>query len=347
MKILVLTSSFLAPTYNDKIISQVNYINKFQGMNAELFNDLPLHIIEEKIISKKYDCVFPAVVFDKHINGKDYSFNTALYNLLLYHNQDYIGSDVMVQLLMNDKALTSYRSGIGLPGSIITKRLWDNSKETALNTIKEIDYPVIVKPNTLSASMGITSDSIAYTNEQISNIVENQFSEYHVLSELWLEKYLDCAQEYTVSVTGNNSNLLVCPTMLLSKNKNKKFEIYSYNNKRLTSDKRSIDYQVVKDRQTYSKLVNISIELFKKFNLRDYCRFDYLMDDNNNLFLIDANTIPALGLNYLYEYYNNGEIRIEQILALLIIVFAKRKNLLLPEEFLADMPQKLVKILGF
>ena len=50
MRILVLTSSLLAPTYNEKIISQVKYINRFSGMYAELCNDLPLYEVERKII---------------------------------------------------------------------------------------------------------------------------------------------------------------------------------------------------------------------------------------------------------------------------------------------------------
>lgn len=344
MKILVLTSSFLAPTYNDKIISQVNYINSFDDMYAELCNDIPTYQVEEKIIKGNYDCVFPAVVFEKN-DEINYSFNTNLYNVLLYHNQEYIGSDVYTQLLLNDKALTSHRSGIGLPNAIITKSLWNNSKKTAISILDDICYPLIVKPNTLSASMGITKDSIVFCKEDAIKIINKQFNDFPVLTELLLEKYLENAKEYTVSVTGNGNNIMVCPTMLESK-KNR-FEIYSYDDKRTAVNDRIISYKTVSNKTHYNNLVNTTIELFKVFKPRDYCRFDYLMDENDNIFLIDANTIPSLGLNYLFEYYNNGDLKIEQILSVILIAFAKRTNIKLPNDFINSIPNHILNDLGF
>lgn len=344
MKILVLTSSYLAPTYNDKIISQVNYINSFKDMYAELYNDLPLYKIEEKIIENQYDCVFPAVVFEKKESNNDFCFNTSIYNVLLYHKQDYIGSDVFTQMLLNDKALTSWRSEIGLPSIILTKALWNNSRKVACDTLNNIEYPVIVKPNTLSASMGITKDSIVYNKEAAIKLIDKQFKDFPVLTELLLEKYLEDAKEYTVSVTGNGDDIIVCPTMLESKTKN--FEIYSYNDKRTPSNNRLISYKTISNEKRNKKLVNTTIEIFKKFNLRDYCRFDYLIDKNDNIYLIDANTIPALGLNYLFQYYYNGDLKIEQILSVIILAFAKRKGIELPKEFIDSIPNVLVKGLG-
>lgn len=344
MKILVLTSSYLAPTYNDKIISQVNYINSFKNMHAELCNDLPLYKIEEKIIENKYDCVFPAVVFEKKERNNDFCFNTSIYNVLLYHKQDYIGSDVFTQMLLNDKALTSLRSGIGLPSVIVTKALWNNSRNIACNYLNNIEYPVIIKPNTLSASMGITKDSIVYNKEAAIRLIDKQFKEFPVLTEVLLEKYLENAKEYTVSVTGNGDDIIVCPTMLESKTND--FEIYSYDDKRTPSNNRSISYKIVSNESHNEKLINTTIEIFKKFNLRDYCRFDYLVDRNGNIYLIDANTIPALGLNYLYPYYYNGNLKIEQILSVILLAFAKRKGIELPKEFIDSIPNALVKGLG-
>lgn len=342
MKILVLTSSRLAPTYNDKMIWQVNYINSFEGMEAELCNDLPLQTVEEKIITGHYDCVFPSMVFDyTHEEQFPFSFNTALYNILLYHSQEYIGSDVYTQMLLNDKALSSVRSGIGLPGLIITRVLWENKRETAVQLLFNdiFEWPVIAKPNTLCASLGITQESIVYTPKEAEKILDKLFSQFPGLSEILLEKYLESALEYTVSVTGNGKNVITCATAMLTKDG--AFEIYSFNSKNMPAGQRPLAYCNVKDLKLKERLEKAAKILALKFELRDYSRFDFLVD-HGEIYLIDANTIPSLGLNYMYEYTSREVLRLEQLLSLLLYVFSKRTGCTLPQALIDDLPRCLI-----
>jgi len=346
MRILVLTSSLLAPTYNEKMLSQVKYINRFSNMYAELCNDLPLYEVERKIVEEAFDCVFPSVVFDcRQGDTTQFYFNTALYQILLYHRQEYIGSDVYVQMLLNDKALTGFRSKMGLPGKIITRVLWENRRTTAMEVINTVEWPVIVKPNTLSASMGITKQSIACSAEDVATTIEKQFQAFPTLTEVLLEQYLQNAKEYTVSVTGNGSQVIACPTALESLTG--AYEIYSYDNKRTAIGDRPIRYSTVTDPQLADRLVDSAKKLAKEFHLRDYCRFDFLVDQQEKIFLIDANTIPALGMNYMYRYTSTGVLRIEQLLGLLMAVFSKRTGRALPQDFLQALPQTLLQQLGF
>lgn len=346
MRTLVLTSSLLAPTYNQRMLRQVDYINEFPNMHAELCNDLPLYEVERKIIKDKFDCVFPAVVFNcAQADETQFSFNTALYQILLYHKQEYIGSDLYVQMLLNDKALTGHRSGMGLPGKIITRVLWENRKTTAIDTLGTIEWPVIVKPNTLSASMGITKESIAYSAEEAIVIIETQFKSFSTLTEVLLEQYLPNAREYTVSVTGNGSWSIACPTAL--EPVSGVYEIYSFENKRMAINERPIKYSTVADLHLLERLTENAKELARKFCLRDYCRFDFLVDEQQNIFLIDANTIPALGMNYMHAYTSTGVLKIEQILGLLLAVFSKRTGVPLPKQFLQSLPHALLTQLGF
>lgn len=346
MRILVLTSSYLAPTYNEKIISQVRYINSFPNMYAELCNDGALYEIEQKIISKGYDCVFPAVVFDCSHHKKDpILFNTALYQILLYHKQEYIGSDLYTQLLLNDKALTGYRSGMGLPATIITRILWEHRRPSALQLAEGVSYPVIVKPNTLSASIGITKESVAYSIDEAVAIIDRVFQQFSTLTEVLLERYLETGKEYTVSVTGNGAHVLISPTALEPVGNS--FEIYSYDSKRTNINKRTIAYKVVSNPALAQRLSECGKNLAEKFTLRDYSRFDILADENQQLYLIDANTIPALGANYMYPYTSTGEVQIEQLLAILVAVFSKRTNIPLPHLFMEALPPSIMKPLGF
>lgn len=346
MRTLVLTSSLLAPTYSQRTLRQVDYINEFPNMHAELCNDLPLYEAERKIIKDKFDCVFPAVVFDcAPADETQFYFNTALYQVLLYHKQEYIGSDIYVQMLLNDKALTGHRSGMGLPGKIITRVLWENRRAAAIDTLADIEWPVIVKPNTLSASLGITKESIAYSAEEAVAVIQTQFESFSTLTEVLLEQYLPNAREYTVSVTGNGCWSIACPTALEPVNGT--YEIYSFENKRMAIDERPIKYGTVADPRLAERLMEAAKELARKFCLRDYCRFDFLVDEQQNIFLIDANTIPSLGMNYMHAYTSTGVLKIEQILGLLLAVFSKRTGVPLPEQFLRSLPHTLLSRLGF
>lgn len=346
MRILVLTSSYLAPTYNEKIISQVRYINSFPDMYAELCNDCALYEIEQKIISKEYDCVFPAVVFDSSHHEKDpILFNATLYQILLYHEQEYIGSDLYTQLLLNDKALTGHRSGMGLPAAIITRILWEHRRPSALQLAEGVPYPVIVKPNTLSASVGITKESVAYSVDEAAAIIDRVFRQFPTLTEILLEHYLEAGREYTVSVTGNSPHVLICPTALEPVGNS--FEIYSYDSKRMNINKRPIAYKKVSDPVLAQRLSECGKKLAEGFALRDYSRFDILADEKQKLYLIDANTIPALGANYMYPYTSTGEVQIEQLLAILVAVFSKRTGVPLPHFFLEALPSSIMKSLGF
>ncbi len=342
MRILVLASSRYAPTYNEKLLSQVAYINKFENMEAEIYNDMPLHEIEEKLLSHKYDVVFPAVVFDyTYEDTFPYAFNCALYNLLLYHNQEYIGSDVYSQLLLNDKALTNHRSGMGLPYFILTRALWENKRQLAIQSLQSADmeWPVIVKPNTLSASMGITPESVAYSMEQIEFIINKQFKQFKGLSELLIEKYLQDAREYTVSVTGNGEKSIACATAVISKNEH--YQMYSYSAKNMSPDSRPIYYGEVLDPSLKQTLLLKSKQLADIFKLRDYCRFDFLVR-GDEIYLIDGNTIPSLGYNYMFEYTDTGVLRLEQLLAILIFVFSRRVHAALPQAFVDALPGQIL-----
>ena len=50
------------------------------------------------------------------------------------------------------------------------------------------------------------------------------------------------------------------------------------------------------------KLQRLSEKMFEKMNLRDIARFDYLQTSNGDFYLIDANSLPSLSNNYIFEY---------------------------------------------
>lgn len=86
-------------------------------------------------------------------------------------------------------------------------------------------------------------------------------------------------------------------------------------------------------------------QIFEQLQLRDLARFDYLMSTENELYLIDANSLPSLSTNYLFEYISSGKIRLEQLLLLICLVAEKRLDVNINSELLSEYPKEIVRAL--
>ncbi|NBH15815.1 hypothetical protein D3Z36_17100 [Lachnospiraceae bacterium] len=343
MKILILTTSGFAPTHTDKLLSQIEYINSFSDIRAVIKKDYELADIEHLIMTENFDCVYPSTVFQFSEDRKNIlSFNKVLFQILEYHKQAYIGSEIFVHMLLNDKALTNIRSGMSLPSLLLTKIFWQKRNKEALKYIDKAPFPVIVKPNTLAASLGISKKSIAYTCDNLIEIIENQFNGFPNISEVLLEHYLEDAREFTVSVTGNDKKILCSATAMIPKKE--KYEIYSYTNKNTKEQERTLKYSSDISLPIKLSLKKRAAYLSKLLCTRDYSRFDFLMDTNNNIYLIDANSLPSLGTNYLLEYVNQQLVTPKQIFSLILLVFCKRMNIPYPK-CKNNLPDEISKLL--
>lgn len=341
MKILVLTTSGFAPTHTAKLLSQIDYLNSFSDMDVVVQKDLPLADIEHLIMTHSFDCVYPTTVFEHSHDRKNIvAFNKTLYQILEYHCQAYTGSDLFVHMLLNDKALTNIRCNMSLPNKLLTKNLWKSRQNDAKRLVDCSPFPVIVKPNTLAASLGISKASIAFSSKEAIDIIEKQFEDFPNLTELLLEHYLETAQEYTVSVTGNGKKSICSTTALISRTR--EYEIFSYTNKNLRADQRSLEYTSKIPERYKILLKEKALYLSQLLRVRDYSRFDFLMDQNEHFYLIDANSLPSLGSNYFLEYIDQQLFCQEKLLALIILVFCQRTGQSYPR-FIGDISNEILR----
>lgn len=340
MRVLVLTTSGLAPTHTVKLLSQIDYLNSFSDMDVVVKKDMPLADIEYLIMTQHFDCVYPTTVFEYSQDGKNIlAFNKVLFQILEYHRQAYTGSELFVHMLLNDKALTNIRCNMSLPHELLTKSMWRNRYNYAQQLVCSAPFPVIVKPNTLAASLGISKSSIAYSPDEASDIIEKQFVNFPNVTELLLEHYLETAHEFTVSVTGNKNKSICNATALISRTEG--YEMFSYSNKNLQADKRSLEYTSKIPDKYKCLLKENALYLAQLLHVRDYSRFDFLMDKNEHLYLIDANSLPALGSNYFLEYIDQRIFYQTQLLALIILVFCSRVGISYPK-FISDISDEIL-----
>lgn len=219
----------------------------------------------------------------------------------------YVGSHVVGSAIGQDKVIMKQvMESASLP---VVDYTWffDNEyledKDTILKNIKNVGYPVVVKPATLGSSVGIT---LVKSEKDIESAIEEAIS-YD--NKIVVEKAINNLIEVNSSVLGNYEFQRVTPleeVMGLD-------EILSYSDKYLGGSKGSksaskgmastnriiparISKKLTKDIQDTSKKV------FKLFNLSGVCRIDYLIDSKNNKFYVnEPNTCPGSLSFYLWK----------------------------------------------
>lgn len=219
----------------------------------------------------------------------------------------YVGSHVIGSAIGQDKVIMKQvMESASLP---VVDYTWffDNEyledKNTILKNIKNVGYPVVVKPATLGSSVGIT---LVKSEKDIESAIEEAIS-YD--NKIVVEQAINNLIEVNSSVLGNYEFQRVTPleeVMGLD-------EILSYSDKYLGGSKGSkssskgmastnriiparISKKLTEDIQDTSKKV------FKLFNLSGVCRIDYLIDSKNNKFYVnEPNTCPGSLSFYLWK----------------------------------------------
>lgn len=172
-------------------------------------------------------------------------------------------------------------------------------KELILEKIKNIGYPVIVKPASLGSSIGIT---VVHSESEIDEAI-NEAINYD--KKILIEKMVQNLTEVNCSVKGAVSD---CSTSAVEEVLSSD-EILSFNDKYVNGNKskgmaasvgRIIPARL--SSEALEEIKNLSIKVFRVLNLSGICRIDYLVDkDTNKIYINEPNTIPGSLSFYLWE----------------------------------------------
>ena len=219
----------------------------------------------------------------------------------------YVGPHVLGAALGQDKVVM--KQVMGSSGIPIVDYIWffDNEylddKNKVLKNVKNLGYPVVVKPATLGSSVGIT---FVKSEKDIEKAIDDAIS-YD--NKIVIEKAVDNLVEVNASVLGNYENQKVSPleeVMGLD-------EILSYSDKYLSNAKtkgtgskgmastsRIIPARISKE--LTKKIQDTSKEVFRLLNLSGVCRIDYLIDKKTEKYYVnEPNTIPGSLSFYLWR----------------------------------------------
>jgi len=250
--------------------------------------------------------------------------------------------------MIADKCLTSSGSGMGLPSIIVTREMW-HTQNIPVDAIMEIGFPVIIKPNSLHASQGLSQDSIIQNEMHLMPQITYVFQRFPNVGEILVEKFLEPATEYTVSVLGNDPSL-ACSVTKLTYKSDEKHHIYDEENKSAALEDRDFIFEVEADRTIRDRLESHAKALFQHFQMKDFGRFDFIL--GSTYYLLEANCCPIPGNSFSWEWQYSYDLQKRQVLALFLCAFhfgqvSSGRADGLPFALIADLPQMIINQISF
>lgn len=202
--------------------------------------------------------------------------------ILEAYNVPYIGTDSFGLSLTLDKRLCKVLArevGVLTPDYFYVKTT--ASYNEIKNGLKELHMPIIIKPNFEGNSSGIcVKDNIDDAIISIKDII----AKYNmgVICETFIR-----GREVTVPLIGNSDLIFAVTTVDIQTNDDFWLDV----NCKVYGDY----HNILLDRPELSnKFYNICKTLFNTIDCKDFARFDFRIDSNDNIYFIEANPLPAL-----------------------------------------------------
>lgn len=159
------------------------------------------------------------------------------------------------------------------------------------------DFPLFVKPLHEGSSKGIYNSCVVRNEKELFNEVEKILSTYE--QPVIIEKYLS-GKEFTVSMLGNGKNVRILPIVeinfdSLPSDVNK---IYSYEAKwiwdTIENPLEIYECPAKISLSLQKEIERICLQTFNVLRVRDWCRIDVRLDENNIPNIIEINPLPGI-----------------------------------------------------
>ncbi len=191
----------------------------------------------------------------------------------------YTGSGVQASAIAIDKAKAkAVYSTCGLPTPLslhLTKESYE--KDSAIN----FEAPCVVKPSTEGSALGVF---IAKDNGDVASAIAKAFN---ISDDIILEKYIS-GVEITVAVIGNENPDALPVIEIVPIN-----EFYDFESKYAPGGSQHICPARI-DEAITKKVQSLAVEAHKALGCKDMSRTDMIIDENNEPWILETNTIPGM-----------------------------------------------------
>lgn len=190
----------------------------------------------------------------------------------------YTGSGVLASAVALNKLVSKQ---LFIANKIPTPEYWVFRRGQDVYCLQDIEYPVIVKPWEEGSSIGA---GIAANFIELQSVIENALT---CDSVLIIEKF-HRGRELTVGVIGNRDPLLL-PIIEIVPSK-EYFDFQTKYTKGLT------EYRVpaALDQEIETRIYEYCRNIFEILELRGMARIDLILDEQRNIYFLEANSIPGM-----------------------------------------------------
>lgn len=217
-------------------------------------------------VCKMCDIVFLAL---HGMNGEDGRVQATL-DLM---NIKYTGTDYMSSALAMDKSITkTLFKGNDIPTP------YGFSLKKGQKVPDEITYPCIIKTSHGGSSIGVY---VVNKEEEFASALEEAYS---IEEEVVIEQYVK-GDEYTQLVLDGEAYPIVKITP--------KVGGYDYKNKYQAGSTEEICPAPI-SKELADRISEIAVRAYKALRLQVYARVDFIVDKDENIFCLEANTLPGM-----------------------------------------------------
>lgn len=239
----------------------------------------------EKILIIKADCLFNLIEW----TGRDMHLVRKVYKHIKKIGIPYTGSTVRNYIDTSDKARMKplfKKHHIPTP----SWQLFTNGREKVAKTLH---YPLILKAAQEHCSIGLSSDSLAYSSEEMKIKVVEKLTLHK--QPILVEEFIT-GREFQVSVVEKKGKPVVLPIeeVFFSSPSNTSFLTYDSKWSKGSEDYRGTRIKVITpDPILTAQLKRITTRTFKVLGFRGYARFDIRVQ-GNAIYILEANANPNL-----------------------------------------------------
>ena len=242
-----------------------------------------IHLADElrKFMPKVVEGDSPGMVFNMAygIQGQNrYTHVPAMMEML---GIPYIGSGPAGHAIVQDKVMTKIilqKNNISTPGFWVFK--------TPEDRFDDLVFPVIVKPKLESTSMGM---EVVDNWDDLHKAVKTQIEKFQ--QDILVEQFIP-GREFAVGIIGNIPNIDILPIVEINLDNPSQIQTIDDKKKKGGVDK-ICPAKLSKEKA--NEIKQMCIDAFSSLGLNDYSRVDFRMDKDENLYILELNSMASLG----------------------------------------------------
>lgn len=274
--------------YNPVTVKLVAEALELGGHNVSII-DGNMNVIEilQAFMPKVLEGEKMGMVFNMAYGIQGESRYTHIPSMLEMLGIPYVGSSPSGHALALDKVLTKI---IMQQNHIPTPEFWVFSSKS--DDMQLVKYPAIVKPKMESVSFGLR---IVNNIDELRNAVDYIIHEFK--QQALVEQFIR-GREFAVGLLGNDP-VEAFPVLEIDLEGNPD-AIQTVEDKQKKPRNKICPANI--SPEIAEKMTNLSIAAFKALQLRDFSRVDIRMDENENIYLLEINSMASLGRTGSYVH---------------------------------------------